>query len=162
MGGSGRGAVTSGAGAFGLVMLAVLGWWVFSGNGPQGPSGNDARYAVPEVEATAGTGTTPPPPTPPGSVLLDSYVPDDELRLLLNYRVPAACTDALDTPRVVESEVAVTITLTADPDGDDGCTGPSVRRTLPVLLDSALDGRAVLDGSTSPRVRVEPVSATYE
>ena len=83
MDGSGRRSVTSGAGAFALVLLAVLGWWLFSGNGPQGPSGNDARYAVPDVDVNAtngGPGASPRPPAP-GAIEIDSYVVRDQLRL---------------------------------------------------------------------------------
>jgi hypothetical protein len=161
MDGNTRRSVTSGAGAFALVLLAVLGWWLFSGNGPQGPSGNDARYAVPDVDATATTGgTSAPPRSPaPGAIELDSYVVRDELRLALNYRSASSCADALDTPRVIETGTTVTITLSADA---TGCQDQVGRHTVVVLLDSPLDGRAVLDGSRSPQVRVEPTSTGYE
>lgn len=161
MDGNGRRTVTSGAGAFALVLLAVLGWWLFSGNGPQGPSGNDARYAVPDVEANAANGGASPSPRPPvpGAIEIDSYVVRDQLRLGLNYRSTPSCADALDTPRVIETGTTVTITLSTDA---SGCQDPVERRTVVVLLDSPLDGRAVLDGSRSPQVRVEPTSASYE
>ena len=160
---NGRGRVTSGAGAFALVLLAVVGWWLFSGNGPQGPSGNDQRYAVPDVDVTAtGDPTSPPQPTAPGAIAIDSYVVRDELRIAVNYRVGAACADALETPRVIENDVTVTVTLSADVADGRPCGTPVERQTLAVLLDSPLDGRAVLDGSRSPQVRVEPTSSEYE
>lgn len=157
----GRGNRPSGLAALGVVLAAVLGWWVFSGNGPQGPSGNDARYAVPDVDATAAASGVPSstPEPAPGTVPIESYVARDELRITVNYLSAPGCTGALGTPQVIESDVAVTITLPVD--GEDGtpCADPSEQRTLAVLLDSPLDGRAVLDGSRSPQVRVEPTTA---
>ena len=160
----GRGPVTSGAAAMVLVLVAVFGWWLFSGNGPQGPSGNDSRYAVPDVDVTAGqagAASASPEPARPGAITIDSYVVIDDLRLAVNYRAGAACADSLQTPRVIESDVTVTITLTADVHRAP-CGAPTERRTVAVLLDSPLDGRAVLDGSRSPQVRVEPTSTAYE
>ncbi len=160
MDGSSRRSVTSGAGAFGLVLLAVLGWWLFSGNGPQGPSGNDARYAVPDVDVDGSGAPTATPRSPaPGAIAIESYVLRDDLRLSVGYRTTPRCQAALDTPRVIESDVTVTITLTADA---AGCGSGSGRYDVTVLLDSPLDGRAVLDGSRSPQVRVEPTTATDE
>lgn len=155
----------SGALAIVVVIVAVLGWWVFSGNGPQGPSGNDVRYAVPDVDATP-SGTATPASAPealPGTVRIDSYVVRDELRLTLNLRVDPECADALETPQVIESDAAVTITLSTDTGGSAApCGNPTARRTLGVLLDSPLAGRAVLDGSRSPQVRVAPTTSASE
>ena len=149
-----------------IVLSAVFVWWLFSGNGPQGPPGNDSRYSVPDADASGSGAVDPTPPPPaPGAILIDSYVVRDDLRLAVNYRTTAGCAAALDTPRVIENDVTVTITLSADVPDESPC-GASVvvgeRHTLSVLLDSPLDGRAVLDGSTSPQVRVEPTTAAYE
>ena len=163
MDGNARSRVTSGAGAFALVLLAVVGWWLFSGNGPQGPRGNDQRYAVPDVDVSGSGAPSPTPEAlPPGAILIDSYVVRDELRLAVNYRADAACADALETPRVIENDVSVTITLSADLSQTTSCDAPVERHTLAVLLDSPLDGRSVLDGSRSPQVRVEPTTTAYE
>lgn len=156
-----RGPRPSGLTAVAVVVVAVLGWWVFSGNGPQGPSGNDARYAVPDVEATGAAPDAAGPEPYPGTLRIDSYVPRDELRLSVNYRTDARCT-ALETPRVIESDVSVTITLSVEDEGGTPCADPVERRTLGILLDSPLDGRAVLDGSVSPQVRVEPTTTAYQ
>lgn len=152
----------SGAAAIAVVVAAVLGWWVFSGNGPQGPSGNDARYAVPDVDATptGGDARFTAPEASPGTVPIDSYVVRDELRLTLNFRIAADCATALETPRVIEGDAAVTITLPLDAGPE--CSEAVERRTLGVLLDSPLSGRAVLDGARSPQVRVAPTDAAYE
>src|SRR5687767_2144972 len=94
----GRGPVTSGAFAMVLVLVAVVGWWLFSGNGPQGPRGNDSRYAVPDVDVTAGrsgAASPAPEPTRPGAIRIDSYVVEDELRLAVNYRTDASCADSI-------------------------------------------------------------------
>ena len=156
--------VTSGAAAMALVLVSVFGWWLFSGNGPQGPGGNDPRYAVPDVEVTAtepAAAPTPTQPARPGAISIDSYVVEDDLRIAVNYRVDSGCSGALKTPRIIESDVAVTITLSADVTGSP-CGAPAERHTLAVLLDSPLAGRAVLDGSRSPQVRVGPTGTAYE
>ena len=146
-----------------IVLAAVFVWWLFSGNGPQGPPGNDSRFSVPDVDVSAsGAPSATPDPPAPGALRIDSYVVRDELRLAVNYRADPACADALETPRVIESDVTVTITLSADVPDSSPCGDPLERHTLVVLLDSPLDGRAVLDGSTSPQVRVEPTTTTYD
>jgi hypothetical protein len=168
-----RSRVTSGAFAMLLVIAAVGVWWLLSGNGPQGPGGNDPRYAVPDVDVSAPTDGptdgptdvptdvptgTDPTPAVPGGVRIDSYVVLDDLRLSLNYQV-ARCAPELGSPRVIETDASVTITLIAEADAD--CAGVLEGRTVAVLIDSPLDGRAVLDGSTSPLVRVEATEAAY-
>jgi hypothetical protein len=150
----------------GLVLVAVAVWWLLSGNGPQGPGGNDPLFAVPDVDAssTATPGDAPAAePVTSDGVLIDSYVVRDALRLDLNYRLDADCPATLETPRVVENNATVTITLRHGGAGArcDG-EGPVERTSVLVLLDSPLDGRAVLDGSTSPLVRVEPTASSYD
>jgi hypothetical protein len=87
----------------------------------------------------------------------------DELRLEVNYRLDADCPAIIGSPRVIENSASVTVTLSHEPGGPrcDG-EGPVDRHTVPVLLDGPLDGRALLDGSTSPQVRVERTAASYE
>ena len=164
-----RGSVSSGVAAMALVLAAALGWWLFSGNGPQGPRGNDARYAVPDVSPKATDGGDPAAEPSgraepaPGTLRIDSYVMRDELRLVLNYNSPASCVGAPGTPRVVENDVSVTVTLTFETDGGaPACSDELVPRTELVLLDSPLDGRALLDGSVAPQVLVEQTTTSYE
>ncbi len=182
-----RGAVSSGAAAFAVVLVTVLVWWLLSGNGPEGPPGNADRLGVaddatpPDGDA-AGGGTAPSrgaaeepggsgtPGTEPGraderSVRIDGYVLEAPDRLALNYTtgVPA-CSGKLDTPTVVEDPGGVTISLSTMPPARPGqvCIELAVRKTVRVTLESPLDGRGVLDGSASPRVRVERVARAYE
>ncbi len=160
----GRRGVTSGALAMALVLAAVAAWWLFSGNGPQGPPGNDSRYAVPDDEVIpSAVASSRPTPAVPGAVGIDSYVVRDALRVALNYRIGADCDEDLDATRVLETEAAVSITLTVSPGTKPARCGPPVERhTTLVRLDSPLEGRAILDGSTAPQVRVEPSATTYE
>lgn len=156
----GRASVTSGAAAILIVLAAVFVWWLLSGNGPQGPGGNDPRLAVPDVTASAAPGATPSGPVLlPGGVRIESYVLLDELRLSLNYRLADDCVGELGSPRVLETEAAVTLTLTVS---QGECAGAAQPHTLAVLLDSPLRDRSVLDGSTSPQVRVERTGTAYE
>ena len=57
----------------------------------------------------------------------------------------------------------VTITLSLIPPDPPAevCVELAVQRTVRVTLESALGGRGVLDGSASPRVRVERVATPY-
>ena len=148
--------VTSGAMSMVLVLVAVGIWWLLSGNGPQGPGGNDPRYAVPDVDVSAPADPVVPSGSPepavPGGLRIEGYDAVDPLRLSLTYRVER-CAPELRSPRVLETDASVTITLVADV--DSSCDEPLESRTVQVLIDSPLDGRAVLDGSTSPLVRVE-------
>ena len=148
-----------------MVVAAVGVWWLLSGNGPQGPAGNDPRYAVPDVEVTgsATPGDSTPVPATPNGVLLDSYVVRDPLRLAVNYRVDGDCPADVEA-RVLENDATVTVTLSYDASTGSSCDGggPTERATVGVLLDSPLDGRGVLDGSTSPQVRVEQIATVYD
>lgn len=138
-------------------------WWLLSGNGPHGPAGSESQYAAPDGQVTPGTPTSAPTPTPttPGAVRIDGYFVRDPLRVALSYRLGRDC--SLATPRVLETEAAVTITLVRSPADDPAhCGGGAGRHTVLVLLDSPLDGRAILDGSTAPQVRVEQTSAGHE
>ena len=181
------GAVSSGLAAFAVVLVTVLAWWLFSGNGPGGPPGNADRMGVAD-EATApgdeGTGGGSAPSRGPGeqppsggsdesdpsprsgrSVRIDGYVLEAPDRLALNYTTGLpACSGTLDTPTVVEDAGGVTITLTKVPPARPGvvCAELAVRKTVRVALESPLEGRGVLDGSMSPRVRVERVAEPYE
>lgn len=155
----------SGLAAVAVVFVAVLMWWLFSGNGPQGPRGNDERYAVPDVDVSppvATDGSTPGPTEPtltdPNGVRVESYVLEGDTRLVLNYATgPAACSGALSTPRVLESDASVIVTLSLDPPDSpaDVCAAVMVPRSVAVTIGSPLAGRAVLDGGFNPPVRVE-------
>lgn len=144
-----------------LAMVAVIGfvlvWWLFSGNGPQGPDGNDPILAVPDVDASgdADSSDGPVPVALSNGLRLTSYVVVDGDRLEVDVAVPrGTCPDL--SPRLVESEVSVIVTVTHAT--EPGCT-PTARDltdTVSVRLDSPLDGRAVLDGALAQQVRVEP------
>lgn len=142
-----------------LAMLAVIGvvliWWLFSGNGPQGPSGNDPGLLAPDVDASGDTSPSAVPLAGANALRLTSYVEQAE-GLQLRLTVPAGECPELLTPRVIESDVAVTVTvLHAE---NDGCqvAGRDLPATLTVALDSPLADRAVLDGALVQRTRVEP------
>ncbi|WP_148575041.1 hypothetical protein [Nocardioides caldifontis] len=178
--------MSSGAAAFAVVLVTVLVWWLLSGNGPQGPDGSADQLGVAD-DATApqepsGGGSAPskgadeqPSPDEDGSVeepqrsdrgvRIDGYVLEAPDRLALNYTtgVPA-CHGRLDTPSVVEDAGGVTITLSTVPPAEpaDTCIEIAVRKTVRVTLESPLGGRGVLDGSATPRVRVERMAKPYE
>lgn len=138
-----------------VVIGAVLVWWLFSGNGPQGPPGNDPRLLIPESEASARPGAAAPqsPTSAPGTVRIDGYALEEPDRVLLRWTSDPEQCGEVGTPRVLESDVSVIVTLPLSP---DGCSGESETHTLRVNLDSDLADRALLDGSTAPPVRVSP------
>ena len=159
-----RGGVPTGLWAVAAVIATVLLWWLLSGNGPQGPAGNDSRYAVPDVDASAGPGDggsgsgDAPDLANENGVRIDTFVRDDGGRIALNYvtGVPA-CYGTLDTPEVLETAAAVTVTLTLRPPeqpSDEACPDLAMLRTVRVDLDAELGDRSVLDGSFAQPVRV--------
>jgi hypothetical protein len=164
--------VSSGVVAILVATGAVLVWWVVSGNSFSGPDGNDARYAVPDVDATppAGEPTGPATQVEPemsnrDGVRIDGFVEEEGTRLALNYvtGVPE-CSGTLDTPEVLETDAAVTVTLTLVPPRTPGEPCPDIARngTVRVDLDTALGGRSVLDGSFTQRLKVEEADRAYE
>lgn len=156
--------VGSGVIGFGVILLVVLVWYVGSGNAGDGPSGNDVRLAVPDSEATPGPGdsTGLPEVTDERNVPLEGYELLDGTRVQLTYFAgPADCFGELATPRVLESDGSVIVSLRREPpatptaaDGD--CTA-DLPRTLTVALGAPLGGRGVLDGAYAPPVRVAPL-----
>lgn len=157
-----------------MVFLAVLGWWLFSGNGPQGPAGNDPRYLIPESEATAptaaGAAAEGSSAGPVSSLLvpIDSVVVESDQRVALNYTIgPASCVGVVQTPRVLETDAAVTVTLARVPPirTSERCEDtplPEVRGTIRVTLDTTLEGRALLDGAYAAQRRVPRATRAYE
>lgn len=154
------------------VLVTVLGWWLFSGNGPQGPPGNDPRLLIPEDDVSAPADAdavgTQAELVSTTAVPVDSVVVEEPTRLALNYRTaPARCVGALDTPRVLETDAAVTVTLSTVPPQrvPEACVDadqPEVRHTLRIRLDTSVAGRAVLDGAWTQQRQVERVSRPYE
>ena len=141
-----------------------LGWWLFSGNGPGGPPGNAQRYAVPDAEATGPAGTAAAPTTPParvpGTVPIDAYALVERDLVEIDYRSrPVRCVGRLDTPAVVETDAAVTVTLThvrPSTPAPRRCRGlVPQEHYVRVDLDAPLEGRSLLDGSGTQPVRVE-------
>ncbi len=147
-----------------LAMAAVIGfvlvWWLFSGNGPQGPDGNDPVLAVPDVDASgdAGSSDGPVPVALSNGLRLTSYVVSEGDRLTLEVAVPRGTCPDLLSPRLVESEVSVTVTATHATEPDCSPAARDLSGTVSVRLDSPLDGRAVLDGALTQQVRVEPAA----
>ncbi len=145
-----------------LAMVAVIGfvlmWWLFSGNGPQGPDGNDPVLAVPDVDASgdADSSDGPVPVALSNGLRLTSYAVVDGDRLELEVDVPRGTCPDLRSPRLVESEVSVTVTVTHATEPGCAPTARDLTDTVSVRLDSPLDGRAVLDGALTQQVRVEP------
>jgi hypothetical protein len=146
-----------------LSIAAVIGfvlvWWLFSGNGPRGPEGNDPTLLAPGVDAE-GDGSASPSAVPialANGLRLEGYAarPGDRLELVLT--VPAGTCPDLEPARVTESNVTVTVTVTHSTDPD--CEPLAVPRaaTVPVRLDSPLAGRSVLDGAPVQQVRLAPL-----
>ncbi len=160
-----RSSAPAGVAAIAVVIVMVLLWWLFSGNGPQGPAGNDSRFAVPDVDATGDAGE-PPAQSNTNGVRIDGFVRERGSRVALNYTtgVPE-CYGTIDTPEVVETSAAVTVTLTLRPPeepSEEPCPDLAMLRTVRVALGSALGDRSVLDGSFSPPVRVREAPRTNE
>lgn len=158
-----RGGVGSGVAAIVVVLVMVVGWWIGSGNGFSGPDGNDARYAVPDADATGRATTTSPSPATENGVRIDGFVKESDTLLALTYTsgLPE-CYGALDTPQVLETDGAVTVTLTLVPPDEPPAACPDIARisTVRVDLDSPLGDRSLLDGSLAQPARVpqtEPV-----
>ena len=152
----GRKGSSSGLLAMVAVIAFVLMWWLFSGNGPQGPDGNDPVLAVPDVDASGEASSGPVPVALSDGLRLLSFTEDADDRLTLEVEVPAGTCSEVSTPRLVESEVAVTVTATHST--EPGCQPAprTVAETVSVRLDSPLGERAVLDGARAQQVRVEP------
>jgi hypothetical protein len=156
-----NGAGPSGLGAVAVVLVTVLAWWLFSGNGPQGPAGNDARLAVPDVDATASAGapTTGPQQPAPGTVRIDGFELETPSRLRLTYTTGSPeCVGTLHTPSVVETEASVSVILRLD--AGDRPAGPcreiALERTVRVALGVPLGDRSGLDASLPRAQRVPP------
>jgi hypothetical protein len=147
-----------------LAIVAVIGfvlvWWLLSGNGPRGPEGNDPVLLAPDVDAE-GDGTAAPSAVPialANGLRLSGYTEQAGDRLEVAVTVPEGTCPDLEPPRVSESDVAVTITVTHSM--ERGCpllTGARAE-TVSVQLGSPLDGRSVLDGAPVQRVRIEPLN----
>ena len=152
-----RNGVGSGVIAILVVIAIVFGWWIGSGNGFSGPAGNDTRYAVPDVDATGPAGTTEPVPASENGVRIDSFVKESATLLALEYTtgVPE-CYGTLDTPQVLETDGAVTVTLTLVPPESPAERCPDLAQvsTVRIDLDSALGDRSLLDGSLAQPARV--------
>lgn len=146
-----------------LSIAAVIGfvlvWWLFSGNGPQGPGGNDPVLLAPDVDAE-GDGSAAPSAVPialANGLRLEGYAaqPGDLLEVVLT--VPAGTCPELERPRVSESDVAVTVTVTHSTDLECEPLTRARAATVPVRLDTPLGERSVLDGAPVRQVRLAPL-----
>ncbi len=158
--------VTSGAAAIAMAVVAVFVWWFASGNSPFAPRGNGELMATPSVAPTAAASgeTSPPALANPRGVAIDSYVLADPRRLVVNFATGSpACVGVLDTPAVLENEGSVTVTLSLVPPVSpaEACDLSLRQHSVTVDLDSPLTGKALLDGSFSPPVRVERTDTAY-
>lgn len=142
------------------VIAFVLMWWLFSGNGPQGPEGNDPVLLAPDVDASGDpdAASSPVPVALENGLRLRAYAEQPGDRIELGLMIPAGTCPDLLTPRVVESEVAVTVTLTHSTDPDCTPLAAPEQETVSVLLEGPLGDRSVLDGALAQQVRVEPSS----
>lgn len=150
-----RRGVGSGAAGFAVLVAMLIGWWLFSGNGPGGPPGSASRMVEPSSAPLSPTATTTRLETVPRGLTLVSWS-QDGTTLHLTYRRGAdGCFGSLATPRVDESDVAVTITLLREGEADE-CPFTTTGE-VDVDLDGPVGDRSVLDGSyTDRRVRVRP------
>ena len=148
----------SGAAAFGVLVAMLLGWWLFSGNGPGGPPGSDSQMSRPSSAPLSPTATSAALRTVPLGLPLVSWRQDAGVLHLTYRRGDDSCFGALGTPRVQETDVAVTITLLREPPADAPGRCPfTTTGELDVDLDGPVGDRSVLDGSyTDRRVRVRP------
>jgi hypothetical protein len=149
-----------------LSIAAVIGfvllWWLFSGNGPRGPEGNDPVLLAPDV-AAEGDGSTAPSAVPialANGLRLEGYAAQAEDRLELVLTVPAGTCPDLEPPRVSESDVAVTVTVTHSTEPTCEPLTRARAATVPVRLDSPLGDRSVLDGAPVQQVRLAPLDGS--
>jgi hypothetical protein len=153
-----------------VVLVAVVVWWLFSGNGPNAPQGNGVRLAVPTASATPVASGVPVEPTPVNerAVRIDSFVLEpgaDGDRLALNYMIGVPeCYGTLERPVVIESDVSVVVTLTRELPASpaEACIEVALQQTVRVALAGPLGDRSVLDGSVTRRVRVPAAERPYE
>jgi hypothetical protein len=150
--------VGSGAAGFGVLVAMLLGWWLFSGNGPGGPPGSASRMTEPGSATIPPTVTSAPLRTVPLGLPLVSWDGEDTQLSLTYRRGGDGCFGALATPRVTESDVAVTITLLREPPSGAPARCPfTTTGTVSVDLDTPVGDRSVLDASyVDRRVRVRP------
>ena len=148
----------SGAAGFGVLLAMLLGWWLFSGNGPGGPPGSASRMVEPSSAPLSPTASATVLETVPRGLTLVSWSQDGTTLRLTYRRGEDGCFGSLATPRVDESNVAVTITLLHEPpDGAPDRCPFTTTDEVAVDLDGAVGDRSVLDGSyTDRRVRVRP------
>ena len=149
----------SGAAAFAVLVLMLLGWWLASGNGPGGPPGSASRLSRPGSATVPVTqGPAVPPRTVPLGLPLVGWRESGRTLELTYRRGDDRCFGRLATPRVRESDVAVTITLFREPPAGSSARCPlTTTGTVLVDLDGAVGDRSVLDGSyVDRRVRVRP------
>jgi hypothetical protein len=153
-----RRGVGTGAAAFAVLVAMLLGWWLFSGNGPGGPPGSASRMTEPGTAPVSPGGSSVPLRTVPLGLPLVSWAEEDSTLELTYRRGADDCFGELVTPRVQESEVAVTITLVREPPSGGPTRCPlTTTDTLVVDLDGPVGDRSVLDGSyVERRVRVAP------
>jgi hypothetical protein len=143
--------------AIAAVVGFVLVWWLLSGNGPRGPEGNDPVLLAPEVDAEGDAAGSPVPIALANGLRLQGYAVQPGDRLDLTLTVPSGTCPDLEQPRVSESDVAVTVTVTHST--DPACEPLTRARaaSVSVRLGSPLGGRSVLDGAPVQQVRLEPL-----
>jgi hypothetical protein len=136
----------------------LIGWWLFSGNGPAGPPGSASRMVEPSSAPLSPTSTPTELETVPQGLTLVSWSQEGTTLHLTYRRGVDDCFGSLATPRVDESDVSVTITLLHEPPEGAASDCPfTTTGQVDVDLDGPVGDRSVLDGSyTDRRVRVAP------
>lgn len=145
--------------AIAAVVGFVLVWWLLSGNGPRGPEGNDPVLLAPDIDAEGEAVVSPVPIALTNGLRLEGYAVQAADRIEVLLTVPAGTCPVLEQPRVSESDVTVTVTVTHSTERACEPLSRARAESVSIGLSSPLGERSVLDGAPVQQVRLERVPA---